>query len=143
MTSAVLWTTAPNPEIDVEEAAPPGVSWHPGPGHTVLAVVDFPPDSVMAQPEFDFASAGAEQMQHLPGLAERFERDNPGMHTTQSVDYALVLQGKVWLDLGDGDPSLLAAGDVVIQQRTRHAWRNQGTDPARVAFVLIGTDRDS
>ena len=141
MTSAVLWTTAPQPEIDVAEAAPAGVYWHPAPGGTVLAVVDFAPDSVMAQPDFDFASAGAEQMQHLPGLAERFEQDNPGMHTTETVDYAIVQQGNIWLELEAGEPSLLEAGDVVIQQRTRHAWRNRSSEPARVVFVLIGTDR--
>lgn len=142
MTSAVVWTTGVHPEVDVKEAAPVGVSAHPAPGHTVLLVVDFPPDSVMMQPEFDGAAAGAEQAQHLPGLAERFEVDNPGMHTTDSVDYGIVLQGTIWLELEDGEPTRLDAGDVVVQQRTRHAWRNPGTEIARMAFVLIGTDRE-
>ena len=141
MTSAVIWATAPSPEVDVEEAAPAGTSLHPEPGHTVLCVVDFPPDSVMAAPGFDFPAAGAEQFQHLPGLAERFEMDNPGMHTTQTVDYAVVLGGEIWLELEDGEPAQLGAGDIVVQQRTRHAWRNRGTESARMAFVLIGTDR--
>lgn len=143
MTSAIIWTTAPAPAVDVEEAAPVGIPAHPEPGHTLMFVVDFPPDSVMADPSFDGAAAGAEQMHHLPGLAERFERDNPGMHTTDTVDYGIVLQGKIWLELDDGETTLLEAGDVVVQQRTRHAWRNRGTEPARLAFVLVGTDRQA
>lgn len=141
MMSAIIWATAPSPEVDVEEAAPVGTPAHPAPGHTVMSVVDFPPDSVMAQPGFDPAAADAEQFKHLPGLAERFEVDNPGMHTTASVDYGVVLQGRIWLELDDGEQALLQAGDVVVQQRTRHAWRNRGSENARMAFVLVGTDR--
>ena len=141
MMSAIVWSTASPPEVDVEEGAPVGTSDHPAPGHTVFSIVDFPPDSMMVQPGFDPAALGAEQLQHSLGLAERFEVDNPGMHTTDSVDYAIVLQGKTWLDLDDGEPTLLEAGDIVVQQRTRHAWRNLGSEVARMAFVLIGTDR--
>jgi hypothetical protein len=31
----------------------------------------------------------------------------------------------------------LAAGDVLVQQGTNHAWVNRGTRPCRIAFVLI------
>ncbi|MFD6059494.1 cupin domain-containing protein [Rhodococcus wratislaviensis] len=143
MTSAIIWSTAPMPAVDLEEAAPVGIPAHPAPGHTVMAVVDFPPDSVMAQPGFDPAAAGAEQLQHLSGFAERFELENPGMHTTDTVDYCIVLQGKIRLELDDGEQTLLEAGDIVVQQRTRHAWRNLGSETARMAFVLIGTDQEN
>lgn len=143
MTSAIVWTTAAPAAVDAKEAAPVGTSAHPAPGHTLMFVVDFPPDSLMAGPDFDPAAAGAEQMQHLPGLAERFEMNNPGMHTTDSVDYGIVLQGRIWLELDDGDLTELAPGDIVIQQRTRHAWRNKGHTIARMAFVLVGTDQQA
>lgn len=139
--SAVVWSTASPPEVDVEEGAPVGGPDHPAPGHTVFSIVDFPPESVMAQPGFDPAALGAEQIQQSPEMTKRFEVDNPGMHTTDTVDYAIVLQGKIWLDLDDGEPTLLEAGDIVVQQRTRHAWRNFGSEIARMAFVLLGTDR--
>ncbi|MGQ4615959.1 cupin domain-containing protein [Nocardia sp. R7R-8] len=141
MSSAIVWTTAPSPAVDVEEAAPEGTTAHPAPGHTLMFVVDFPPDSVMAEPGFDPVAAGTEQLHHLPGLAERFEAENPGMHTTDSVDYGIVLQGRIWLELDDGNQAALEAGDIVIQQRARHAWRNKGRETARMAFVMVGTDR--
>ena len=34
----------------------------------------------------------------------------------------------------------LTAGDVVVQRGTYHAWANRGTEPCRVAFVLIDAD---
>jgi hypothetical protein len=139
MMTSILWATGPTPEVNVEEAAPKGIFAHPDPGHTQLVVVDFPPDSVMAQPGFDPQKAALEQLAQLPGFAERFEPDNPGMHLTDTVDYCLVLEGKVSLELDDGEQTLMETGDVVVQQRTRHAWRNSGPDKARVAFVLIGT----
>jgi quercetin dioxygenase-like cupin family protein len=43
--------------------------------------------------------------------------------------------------LDDGETVALKAGDVVIQNATRHAWRNPGTKPATLIFVLIGARR--
>jgi hypothetical protein len=50
------------------------------------------------------------------------------MHTTDSIDYVMVVSGEVTLDLDDGEQTVLRAGDVVIQNGTRHAWRNHGTE---------------
>jgi len=61
------------------------------------------------------------------------------MHTTPTVDYGIVLQGEIVLELDAGHRTRLSAGDVVIQNGTRHAWRNLGDRAATVAFVLIGT----
>lgn len=59
------------------------------------------------------------------------------MHRTQSLDYGIVLQGEVDLELDEGRIVSLAAGDVVIQRGTIHAWINRGSQPARLAFVLL------
>jgi mannose-6-phosphate isomerase-like protein (cupin superfamily) len=110
----------------------------PGPGETIALTVTFPPASVYADPGFDPAAAGAEQLEATPGLAELFEPDAPGMHTTPTVDYGVVLKGEIVLDLDGGEVATLGPGDIVVQNRTRHAWRNPGTEPATVFFVLIG-----
>ncbi|MGH8230644.1 MAG: cupin domain-containing protein [Steroidobacteraceae bacterium] len=60
------------------------------------------------------------------------------MHRTQSLDYGIVLSGEVDLELDGGLSTRLNAGDVVIQRGTIHAWINRGSQPARVAFVLLG-----
>ena len=104
-------------------------------------IVRFPPDSVFAEPGFDPVAAGREQARHIPGLAERFEAENPGMHTTDTVDYDIVLDGEIWLELDDGAEAHLRQGDVAVQCGTRHAWRNKSARPATMAFVLIGAVR--
>ncbi len=66
------------------------------------------------------------------------EPDNPGMHTTRTIDYGIILSGEIDLELDEGEVHL-AAGDVVVQRGTRHAWRNRSEEPCRVAFILISS----
>jgi quercetin dioxygenase-like cupin family protein len=59
-------------------------------------------------------------------------------HRTHSIDYGIVLSGRIELVLIDGATVALAAGDIVVQRGTMHLWRNpSATEPARVAFVLV------
>ena len=104
-------------------------------------IVRFPPDAVFADPRFDPARTAEEQAFHLRGLAERFEAEDPGMHRTDSIDYDIVLDGEIWLELDDGAVKHLRQGDVVIQGGARHAWRNLSDKSATMAFVLIGGSR--
>jgi len=140
MMTSVIYATAEVPHLpqDDAETAPPGLYVLPAPGETRLMIVTFPPDSSFDCPEFDPAAADAEQREFIPGLAERFESDSPGMHQSETVDYDIVLGGEIWLELDDGATTHLRTGDVVIQCGTRHAWRNKGNRTATMCFVLIG-----
>jgi hypothetical protein len=139
----VVWATSPRQELPYEgvDPTPQVASLVPEPGGTRLILLTLPPDAVFADPSFDGAAAGAESLEHSPGIAELFEPDNPGMHTTPTVDYDIVLDGEVWLELSDGREVRLAAGDVVVQHGTRHAWRNKSDRPATIAAVLIGAEQ--
>jgi len=141
--SAVIWTTAPVPQLTSEpfEQASRGVQITPKPGGTTLLIVTFPPDAVMATPRFDPVGADAEYREHLPGLAELFEQDHPGMHTTESIDYDIVLDGEIWLELDDGVQTRMSTGDVAVQCGTRHAWRNKSDRATTMAFVFVGATR--
>jgi mannose-6-phosphate isomerase-like protein (cupin superfamily) len=143
MSSALLWATAPDQALPLDGADPtPSLrSQLPPPGGSCFLVVTFPPDSVYADPAFDAEAAAAEQRLASPGITELFEPDNPGMHTTDTVDYTVVLAGEVWLELDDGQLSHLRAGDTVVQNGTRHAWRNLGTEPVTLAVVQLGARR--
>lgn len=133
---ALLWKTMPGVDLDVVHAPRPGDNVLPGPGGTSLIIVTFPPDRNMAEIA-DPAAAGAEYLQKIPGLAETFEQDNPGMHTTPTTDYGIVLEGEVVCVFDAGEVTL-RAGDVMLQHHTRHGWSNRTDAPAKVAFVLIG-----
>lgn len=140
---AQVWSTGAGASVPNGGADPTtaGGSLVPGPAGTSLLVVTFPPDSVMMDPAFDHAAAGMELAGALPGLIESFEPECPGMHTTDSVDYGIVLDGEIWLDLDHGMEKLVRKGDIVVQNGTRHAWRNRTDKPATVAFILIGATR--
>ena len=62
-------------------------------------------------------------------------------HKTETLDYAIVLEGEIWalVDVGE---CLLRAGDVLIQRGTNHAWSNRSDRPCRVAFVLLDARPD-
>ncbi|MEE8419434.1 MAG: cupin domain-containing protein [Dehalococcoidales bacterium] len=76
-----------------------------------------------------------------PGKHFHPEPDNPGMHTTDTIDFEYVISGEIWLELDDGEEVHLKAGDTVIQNGTRHAWRNKGTEPCQVVVCIIGAHR--
>ncbi|HET7597649.1 MAG TPA: cupin domain-containing protein, partial [Burkholderiales bacterium] len=61
---------------------------------------------------------------------------HPFMHRTETIDYAVVLEGEIVLLLDDEDVPL-KAGDVVIQRGTHHAWSNRSDKPCRMLYVLI------
>ena len=142
---ALIWGTAATPSVpwDGRNVADERKSVLPEVGETRLMMVTFPPDSVMMSSDFNPAAAGAEYMSRLPGLAERFEPESPGMHTTDTVDYGILMEGEISLELDDGEVVALKPGDVVVQNGTRHAWRNGGSRPATLSFVLIGANRSN
>lgn len=58
-------------------------------------------------------------------------------HRTLSLDYGIVLEGEVTLQLDNGEETVCRPGDVVIQRGTIHTWRNDGDVPTKVAFILL------
>ena len=74
----------------------------------------------------------------LPGLAHYMEPHAPGMHTTPTIDFEVVISGEVILELDDGATVTLRPGDTVVQNGTRHRWRNEGAVPAVLAVFICG-----
>ena len=63
------------------------------------------------------------------------------MHKTQSLDYAVVLEGSVKGGLDSGEIRNLQRGDMVIQRATNHDWANASeTEWARMIFVLCDAE---
>ncbi|HET6509934.1 MAG TPA: hypothetical protein VFG42_24285 [Baekduia sp.] len=65
----------------------------------------------------------------LPGL------DEEGFHTTRTFDVDYVTHGELTMLL-DTEKVVLRGGDVVIQQATRHAWRNESEEQAGLLAIL-------
>ena len=63
----------------------------------------------------------------------------PHMHRTDTIDYVIVMEGEIEMDM-DQSSVKLKAGEVMIQRGTNHAWANRSDNRARVAFVLIDAE---
>jgi len=88
------------------------------------------------------ADAGARAVgTTLPnGTICRVVRFDPGVqarnHRTDSLDYAIVLDGEIDMELDD-ETVHVKAGDVLVQRGTIHNWINRGPNPCTICFVLI------
>jgi mannose-6-phosphate isomerase-like protein (cupin superfamily) len=133
-----IWNTAgapapvdsgPDPTLKPLELAPPARG-------SLIRVVDIPPDSVQnAVTAGEAAAAFAEIGASHAGTGGR---DSPHrlMHRTETVDYGIVLSGRLWLVLDEGEVEL-GPGDIVVQRGTNHAWSNRTEETARMVFVLL------
>jgi hypothetical protein len=110
----------------------------PQPGGASFIISKFAPATAVDDSRFDGARGFEEISTYAPDLAATMEPDAPGMHQTQTVDFAVVLDGEVWLEVDDGEERHLTAGDTVVQLGARHGWHNKSDRPALVAFILLG-----
>jgi quercetin dioxygenase-like cupin family protein len=100
-----------------------------------------PPAGAQAPPDLDVPVALREMDEKLPGLLAYFEPNGEGMHTTDTIDFGVVLSGEFALELDDGAETTLRPGDTVVQNGTRHRWTNRGKDPAVLAAFIVGAHR--
>jgi len=119
---AEVWLT--DPELGLDAVVDPQFGTavlEPPAGGTVFRVFHVPTDAQMRE---------AMSRSTLEGI------EPDGFHTTHTVDYVMVLEGEVSLELDTGEV-LLQPGDCVVQRGTIHNWVNRGTEPCLVAFILI------
>jgi len=124
---------------DRTAALPPG--YFPPKNGFRFGFFTIPPQAGSELAPADLAVAFGELREKLPGMAELLEPENPGMHTTDTVDFDVVISGEIYLELDDGSEVLLKAGDCVVQNGTRHAWRNRSGSNCVIAVALVGAER--
>lgn len=118
------------------------VQYFPPAGGLRFGLFTVPPDGIAFPEDFDIEAALVEVEEKLPGMAAHMEPDNPGMHTTATVDYEFVVSGRVILELDDGATKELKAGDTVVRNGTRHAWRNPFDETCLLVVVLVAAEHD-
>ena len=119
---AELWVGSARDPLEPEPTR--GEPWsrvEPPPGASSWRIFDLPPDEVVAA---YLAS------RELP------EVEASGFHRTDTLDYVLILDGEITLELDAGAVDL-RSGDCVVQRGTRHAWRNRSGRPVRMAVVMV------
>jgi|SRR5215470_16048568 len=136
-----LWGSDSVPELPCDGTPPPHPRYFPAKSGFRFGFFSLPPLTRASANPIDTVSALAEMQQKLPGLIEVMEPDHPGMHTTDTVDFDVIVSGEVYLELDDGTEVLLKAGDCVVQNGTRHAWHNRSSEQCVIAVTLVGAKR--
>ncbi len=138
-----LWGGDEAPHFPDDGAMPKWHSYFPPVGGFRFSIVTLPPDTAEANlGELDLDEAVAKAEEELPGLLGYMDLNDPVMHTTDTIDFEVVLDGPLILELDDGAEVTLHAGDTVVQNGTRHRWRNPGDSPARFAALICGAAHD-
>lgn len=114
LVSTMIWCTDGAPATvpvggQIEDMGARILGTAPPPKGTRFAVIDFPPGN------------------------------RAHMHRTETVDYVIVIEGEIEMDMDDSTVTL-RQGDVMVQRGTNHAWANRSSKRARVAFVLIDAE---
>ena len=138
-----LWGSDQTCSFPDDGSEPSGITYFPPVGGFRFGLFTVAPETVVNPEEIDVEAALTELEEKLPGMAQHMEPDNPGMHTTATVDYEFVVSGRVILELDDGATKELGPGDTVIQNGTRHAWRNPFDEPCLLVVVLIGANHSA
>jgi quercetin dioxygenase-like cupin family protein len=112
--STLIWSTDSTPAkipvgVQIEDMGARILGTAPPAKGTRFAVIDFPPGN------------------------------KAHMHRTETLDYVIVLEGEIEMDMDDSTVKL-RAGDIMVQRGTNHAWSNRSGARARVAFVLIDAE---
>lgn len=71
------------------------------------------------------------ELPSMPGVMS-----SPGMHSTDTIDYLVVVKGEVVLVTETGETTC-RAGDMIVDRGVLHGWRNDGAEVAHVAVVMI------
>ncbi|MGE2731860.1 cupin domain-containing protein [Mycolicibacterium vaccae] len=136
----MLWGADETPRFPDDGSMPQWHTYFPPVGGFRFSMFTIPPRGSTPP---DLAQLDAEETvteveEQLPGLLGYMEPEDPGMHTTDTVDFEVVLEGTVVLELDDGATVTLNPGDTVVQNGTRHRWHNGGDTPARLALFVVG-----
>jgi quercetin dioxygenase-like cupin family protein len=143
--SVEMWKTAEMPIVIRPSETDPTSGpkrQHPVRNGTVFRISIVPPETEATRnitPEQ--AQAAFKEMGNESASTFAQNKRHPFMHRTETIDYAVVLEGEITM-LVDDDEVHLRAGDVVIQRGTNHAWSNRSGKPTKMLYVLIDATFD-
>ena len=136
-----LWGGDTAPTFPDDGSQPTQGPFFPDVGGYRFLVVTMPPAGSRPAPGGDPEATRSEMERRFPGLASHMEQDNPGMHTTDTIDFEYIVSGEIVLELDDGAEVVLHPGDTVVQNGTRHRWHNRSSEPAVYVAFLVGAHR--
>ncbi len=133
-----LWTTDIMP-VNFDNDDPvinKNISTSPVENGSLFRIVNYPPEKILLDKINSMTHYELVAFENKVGIKLSFNGKHPLMHTTKSIDYAVVLTGEIFLVL-DKQEILLKPTDTVIQRGTSHAWSNRSNSNCLMAYVLL------
>lgn len=107
---------------------PPSAVQLAGPNGSTFGVNSFPARS--AGKEIDIEQMDSSMEFGLDG--------DPAMHASDTIDYEVVISGKVDLELPGGKVRTIKPGDLLVMAGVPHAWRNPYDEDCVYIVVTVG-----
>jgi hypothetical protein len=144
--SGLHWTQLWSSDAVTPVVAPPiddptlgTVAYFPAPGGTRFMINRIPSAADRRRTAANAPASAAERFhEQAPGMAETMEPGGDGMHTSQTIDYGLVLDGEIDIEFDDGVRTRLHAGDTYVLHAARHRWHALEESGCTIAVVLTG-----
>ncbi|HWE11815.1 MAG TPA: cupin domain-containing protein [Solirubrobacteraceae bacterium] len=136
-----LWGGDEPPAYPGRGTRPPACGYFPALNGFRFSFSTIPPHGTAGYAGEDPGRDAAAVEEAMAGLLGHMEPDEPGMHTTDTIDLEVILSGEAILELDDGAERRLRTGDTVVQNGTRHRWRNPGSEPCVMAIFMLGARR--
>lgn len=108
----------------------------PPDGGAIFRLIRFTREMTERSAEEALALHKAINSTHMPTLEELKAAKHPSMHMTDTLNYFILISGKLWA-LSENEDVLLEPGDCIIQKGCMHGWRVDGDEPAVLGCVLI------
>jgi quercetin dioxygenase-like cupin family protein len=138
--STDVWKTSAAPVVLSKNEPDPTLgprAIHPPPQGNIIRIAEMQPETEKIR---NLTPEKAREIFRAMGNenASTFGRGgrHPLMHRTETLDYAVILEGELTMLLDEGEVTL-KTGDVLIQRGTNHAWVNRSDKVCRILFVLI------
>lgn len=115
----------------------------PPQGGSRIRFVDIPPDQdYLHQLSAEGVSQAFSELGSVTQSTAKANAPHPLMHRTETIDYGIVIQGRITLIL-DGEEIDVEQGGVIVQRGTNHAWANRTDQVCRLAFILLDAEYDA
>ena len=133
MEGAYLWENVAAPRLPSDFGRPSIDAGPPPAGGAKFELICFPAHSAgkLDVRRLDF------QLSDHPDEATHFG-DDPGMHRTDTIDYEIVISGKIDIVLESGARRTLRPGTCQVMGGVKHCWENIYDEDCIFAVVMVG-----
>ena len=122
-----FWGSPDIPALPHKIGEVPADVGFPLPGGTKFGLICFPANS-----------AGKLDVSRGYDVTADVDPSDRGMHRSDTIDYEVIISGKVDIVLDSGEVRTLGPGSCLVMGGVMHAWRNHYDQPCIYAAITVG-----